>query len=144
AITYIAESWNKVEMLTIGILLELSGNKIEDATFALQDLMNFENDENDDLIIDLTTNSLDPIIEHEINNFNNLNNSQILIKDTLNEMQIVNIVLDKQQEYKEGNASDTDNEPPEVLVVEELNGLKKFVGFFEQQKSDKFNVKDLK
>ncbi|CAG8726108.1 30747_t:CDS:2, partial [Racocetra persica] len=53
-----------------------------------QNLADFEKDENDELIIDLTTNSLDPTIECEINNFNNLNNSQILTEDVLDEMQI--------------------------------------------------------
>ncbi|CAG8552898.1 10380_t:CDS:2, partial [Scutellospora calospora] len=47
-------------------------------------------------------------------------------------------------EYEEGDASDTDEEPPEVLAAEGLNSLKKFVDFFEQQKSDDFKVEDLK
>ncbi|CAG8448436.1 304_t:CDS:2 [Scutellospora calospora] len=92
----------------------------------------------------LTSNSLDPATEREINNFNNLNNSQILTEDTLDEMQIVNIVLYEQQEYEESDTSDTNDEPSEVFVVEGLDGLKKFVSFFEQQKSDDFNVEDLK
>ncbi|CAG8716000.1 9702_t:CDS:1 [Cetraspora pellucida] len=151
AITYVAEAWEEVETSTIvncwvktGILSALSGDEIESATLALQDLAYFEKDETDELIIDLTTNSFDPTIEREINNFNNLNNSQILTEDVLDEMQIVHIVLDEQREYEEGDASDTDDELPEVPVMEGLNGLKKFVGFFEQQKSDDFNVEDLK
>ncbi|CAG8722217.1 7317_t:CDS:2, partial [Gigaspora rosea] len=146
-----AESWDEVETSTIvycwvktGILSEFSSNEIEDATFALQDLMNFEKDKNDDLIIDLTTNSLDLIIEYEINNFNDLNNSQILTEDALDKMQIVNIVLNEQREYEEGDTSDTDNDPPEVPIIEGLDVLKKFVNFFEQQKSNNFNVEDLK
>ncbi|CAG8612367.1 19497_t:CDS:2 [Racocetra fulgida] len=83
-----------------GILPALSGNEIESATLALQDLAYFEKDENDELIVDLTTNLLDPTIEREINNFNNLNNSQILTEDVLDEMQIVHIVLDEQENMK--------------------------------------------
>ncbi|CAG8812077.1 1135_t:CDS:2, partial [Racocetra fulgida] len=111
----------KVETSTIvncwvktGILPALSGDEIKD-------LADFEKDENDELIIDLTANSLDPTIEREINNFNNLNNSQILTEDVLNEMQIMHIVLDEQREYEEGDASDTDDKPPKVPVVEGLN-----------------------
>ncbi|CAG8647869.1 17504_t:CDS:2, partial [Racocetra fulgida] len=66
-----------------GILLALSGDEIEGATLALQDLADFEKDENDELIIDQTANSLDLTIECD--------------------------------------ASDTDDEPPEVPVVEGLN-----------------------
>ncbi|CAG8804709.1 20004_t:CDS:1, partial [Cetraspora pellucida] len=83
------------------------------ATLALQDLADFEINENDELIVDLTTNLSDLTIEREINNFNNLNNSKVLTEDVLDEMQIVNIMLDEQREYEEGDASDTDKEPPE-------------------------------
>ncbi|CAG8593017.1 1389_t:CDS:1, partial [Dentiscutata erythropus] len=69
AITYISESWNEVETSTIvkcwvktGVLLVFSDDKIEDFTLALQDLADFEKDENDELIIDLTRLS-DPTIE---------------------------------------------------------------------------------
>ncbi|CAG8766386.1 21149_t:CDS:2, partial [Dentiscutata erythropus] len=126
------------------ILLVLSGAEIEDSILALQDLANFEKDKNDELIVNLTTRLSDLTIEQEINNFDNLNNFQILIKDVLDEMQIVNIVLDKQCKYKEGDASDTNEKPPEVPIIKRLNGLNKFGSFFEQQKSGDFNVKDLK
>ncbi|CAG8542472.1 10488_t:CDS:2, partial [Racocetra fulgida] len=92
------------------------------ATFALQDLEELENNETNELIINLMTNLLDSAIEREITNFNNLNNSQIPTKDVLNETQI-------------GDKSDTDEKLPEVPIIEELNSLKKFVSFFEQQKS---------
>ncbi|CAG8794040.1 2227_t:CDS:2, partial [Cetraspora pellucida] len=104
-----------------GILLVFSGDEIEDATLALQDLANFETNENDELIIDLTTNLSDPTIEHEINNFNNLNNSKVLIENVFDKMQIVNIV-------------DTDEEPSEVPAAKGLNSLKKFVDFLNNKK----------
>lgn len=110
----------------------------------MQDLEDVERDDIAELIVDLTTNLSDPIIEHELNEFDRLNNSQIPVEDVLDDMQIVNIVLDEQREYEEGDAGDTDEEPPEIPIMEGLNGLKKFVSFVEQQKNDDFNMEDLK
>ncbi|CAG8798214.1 13232_t:CDS:1, partial [Dentiscutata erythropus] len=118
--------------------------EIDDSTYAVQDLEDIEKDEVDELIIDLTTNLSDPTIERQLNEFNNMNDSQILTEDLLNEEEIVNIVLDEQQEFEEGDANDTDEEPPEIPITEGLNGLTKFIGFFEQQESCDFNMEDLK
>ncbi|CAG8595711.1 23439_t:CDS:2 [Dentiscutata erythropus] len=142
---------NEVEESTIincwrktGILPLLLDTEIEDATFAVQDFTDIEKDNVDELIIDLTTNLSDPTIEHQLNEFNNVNNSQIFTKDVLDKEQIVNIVLDEQWELEEGNTSDSDEEPPEIPVTEGLNGLKKIISFVEQQKSCDFNAEDLK
>ncbi|CAG8708650.1 19685_t:CDS:1, partial [Dentiscutata erythropus] len=45
---------------------------------------------------------------------------------------------------KEGNKSDTDKKPPEIPIIEGLNGLEKFISFVKQQESCDFNVEDLK
>ncbi|CAG8801900.1 3229_t:CDS:1, partial [Dentiscutata erythropus] len=60
-------------------------------------------------------------------------------EDILDKEQIVNIVLDEQQELEEGDASDSDEKPPEIPIVEGLNGLEKFISFAEQQESCDFN-----
>ncbi|CAG8572530.1 16474_t:CDS:2, partial [Racocetra fulgida] len=38
------------------------------------------------------------------------------------------------KELKEGDASDTDKEPPEISIIEELIGLKKFISFLSNKK----------
>ncbi|CAG8756280.1 25483_t:CDS:1, partial [Dentiscutata erythropus] len=152
AIYYVAELWNKVEEMTIvncwkktRILTLLSDTEIDDTTFAIQDLTEVEKDDVDKLIIDLTTNLPDDLtIGHQLNEFNDKNNSQISTKDILDKEQIVNIVLDKQWEFKEGDANDSDVPLPENLALEGLNGLKRFIDFFKQQESRDFNIKDLK
>ncbi|CAG8814453.1 14829_t:CDS:2, partial [Cetraspora pellucida] len=126
------------------ILPLVSNIKIDNSTYAIQDLEDVEKDEVDELIIDLMTNLSDPTIECQLNKFNNMNYSQILTKDLLNEEEIVNIVLDKQKEFKKGNANDTDKELPEISITEGLNRLTKFISFFEQQESCDFNMKNLK
>ncbi|CAG8695783.1 1010_t:CDS:2, partial [Racocetra fulgida] len=88
----------------------ISDTEIDDATFSVQDLTDFDKIEVDELVIDLTTNLSNPTIENQ-----------------LNENQIVNIMLDEQRELEEGDASDTDEEPPEIPIIEGLNGLKKFI-----------------
>ncbi|CAG8509170.1 17303_t:CDS:2 [Cetraspora pellucida] len=101
-------------------------------------------DDVDELIIDLTTNLPDPTIERQLNEFNSNNDYQIPTEDILDKEQIINIVLDKQREFEEGNTSDTDIPPSEIPVLEGLDCLKKFISFFEQQESHDFNVEDLK
>ncbi|CAG8467069.1 6287_t:CDS:2, partial [Dentiscutata erythropus] len=118
AITYIAKSWDEVKTSTI-----------VNCWVKTEILPELFGDKIEDATFAL---------------FNNLNNSQILIENTLNKMQIVNIVLDEQQECEEGDTSDTNNKLSEVPVVKRLNGLKKFVAFFEQQKNNNFNIEDLR
>ncbi|CAG8758567.1 15180_t:CDS:2, partial [Racocetra fulgida] len=111
-----------------------SENEIDDSTFAVQDLTDLEKNDVDKLIIDLTTNLSDPTIELQINEFDHTNDSQILTEDVLDDEKIGSIVLDEQQEFEEGDASDTDEEAPEIPIIEGLNGLTKFISFVEQQK----------
>ncbi|CAG8752845.1 24128_t:CDS:1, partial [Dentiscutata erythropus] len=82
-----------------GILPVLSDTEIDDSTFAIQNLTDLENDV-DDLIVDLMTNSQDPTIERQVNEFNCMNHSQILTEDMLDEEEIVNIVLEEQLELE--------------------------------------------
>ncbi|CAG8644452.1 11812_t:CDS:1, partial [Cetraspora pellucida] len=72
------------------------------------------------------------------------NDFQISTEDILDEEQIISIVLDEQQKFEESDTSDTDVLLPEISVLEGLDGLKKFISFFEQQESCDFNVEDLK
>src|SRR5260364_378321 len=79
AIYYVAESWDEVEESTIvncwkktGILPLLLDNKIDDSSFAAQDVIDLENDDVGELIIDLTMNLSDSTIEHQINEFNRM------------------------------------------------------------------------
>ncbi|CAG8683715.1 13901_t:CDS:1, partial [Cetraspora pellucida] len=116
-------------------ILSLLNTEIEDAVLAVQDLADFENDNVEELIIDLTMNLLDPAIEHQLSKFNHINDTLVLTEDVFSEEQIINIVLNEQQKLEEGDASDTDNELPEIPIIEGLNGLKKFIGFVEQQQS---------
>ncbi|CAG8620282.1 11603_t:CDS:2, partial [Racocetra fulgida] len=71
------------------ILPLVSDTEIDNTTFSIQDLTDFDKIEVDELII--------------------------------------NIVLDEQRELEEGDASNTDEEPPEIPIIEGLNGLKKFI-----------------
>ncbi|CAG8492225.1 13384_t:CDS:2, partial [Cetraspora pellucida] len=107
-----------------GILSLLSDTEIDNYTYAIQDLKDVEKDEVDELIIDLTTNLSDPTIECQLNEFNNINDSQILTKDLLNEEEI---------KFEEGDANDTDEKLPEIPITEGLNELTKFISLFEQQ-----------
>ncbi|CAG8602166.1 2558_t:CDS:2 [Dentiscutata erythropus] len=119
--------------------------EIDDTTFAIQDLTEVEKDDVDELIIDLTTNLPDDLtIGCQLNEFNDKNNSQISTEDILDKEQIINIVLDEQQKFEEGDASDSDVPLPEIPALEGLDGLKRFIGFFEQQESRDFNTEDLK
>ncbi|CAG8529317.1 17109_t:CDS:2, partial [Cetraspora pellucida] len=108
--------------------------EIDDSTFAVQDLTNLEKNDVDELIVDLTTNLSNPMIKLQINEFDHMNDSQILTEDVLDDEEIVSIVLDEQWEFEEGNASDTDKELLEIPIIENLNGLTKFISFVEQQK----------
>ncbi|CAG8727843.1 24995_t:CDS:2, partial [Cetraspora pellucida] len=75
---------------------ELKNTKIDDSTYTVQDLEDVEKNEVDELIIDLMTNLSDPTIKCQLNEFNNMNDSQILTENLLNEKKIINIVLDEQ------------------------------------------------
>ncbi|CAG8711640.1 28857_t:CDS:2, partial [Dentiscutata erythropus] len=135
----IVNCWNKT-----GILPLLLDTKINDSTFAVQDLKDLEKDDVDKLIVDLTTNLSNLTFKCQLNEFNYMNDSQILTEDFLNEEEIVNIILDEQQEFEEGDASDTNKELPKNPIIEGLNRLTKFINFVEQQKSCDFNIEDLK
>ncbi|CAG8778525.1 2137_t:CDS:2, partial [Dentiscutata erythropus] len=85
-----------------------------------------ENEENEinKLVIDFT----DLAIAQEINTYR----------------EIVEITLAKQLEHEQGDLNDSDEEPPNILASEELNELKNFILFAEQQISNDFDKKDLK
>ncbi|CAG8528831.1 23859_t:CDS:2, partial [Cetraspora pellucida] len=75
---------------------------------------------------------------------NNLNNSCIITENKLEDSKIVKIVLDKENQHKNGDSDDSDEEEPEILILESLMSLNKFVYFFEQQTDTDFKAKDLK
>ncbi|CAG8670124.1 2777_t:CDS:2, partial [Racocetra fulgida] len=81
-------------------------------------LEDIEKDEVDELIIDLTIDLLNPTIKY-----------------LLNKEKIVNIVLDKQWKFEEGDANNTAEKLSKISITEGLNRLTKFISFFEQQES---------
>ncbi|CAG8649564.1 2372_t:CDS:2 [Ambispora leptoticha] len=127
-----------------GILPSILNTEIEDVISTEQDLANSKEDNIRNLIIDLTTKFPDPTIEQELNGYTKINNIQIPTKKVLNKMQIIKIVLDKYQKCEENDSNNTDEESSEISISERLIELKKFINFFEQQKSRDFNIEDLK
>ncbi|CAG8465641.1 10952_t:CDS:2 [Cetraspora pellucida] len=77
------------------------GRRGTDAILAVQDLADSKNNNIEELIIDLTTNLSDSTIEHQLSEFNYINDTSVLTEDVLSEEQIINIVLNEQRELEE-------------------------------------------
>ncbi|CAG8802483.1 23036_t:CDS:1, partial [Cetraspora pellucida] len=75
-----------------GILLSVSYEKI-DAAISIQDVLLGQQEQDIDmLIVDLTSQDLDPEIEHQLNIYLDLNNLPILIEEKLEDSEIIKIV----------------------------------------------------
>ncbi|CAG8623954.1 10003_t:CDS:2, partial [Racocetra fulgida] len=67
-------------------------------------------------------------------------------EEDVNELdsEIIKIVLDEANQRDNKDPDDSDKEQLEIPISEELIGLNKFIGFFEQQIDEEFKAKDLK
>ncbi|CAG8504414.1 6368_t:CDS:2 [Scutellospora calospora] len=152
AINYVAASWDEVDELTMancwmktGILLLVSYTDIELAQNMYLESIELEEDKIYTLVVDLIED-LDSTVVQEIEAYRKINNIHISTEETLDDTQIVETVLAKQLEYKQGDSDDSDEEPPKVSPSEGLIGLKSFTLFAEQQICNNFffNNNDLK
>ncbi|CAG8605068.1 406_t:CDS:2, partial [Gigaspora rosea] len=147
AIDYVATSWNEVDELTMvncwiktGILPPVLHVDIELAQQTYLEIIEYEKNE----IIDLTA-SADQIVLQEIDTYREINNAHIPMEETLDDSQIVEIVLAEELEREQGDPEDSGEKPPKISAFEELNGLKTFISFVEQMDNDFFfNNNDIK
>ncbi|CAG8785603.1 15263_t:CDS:1, partial [Dentiscutata erythropus] len=151
AIYYASESWDAVENSVIincwnktGILPLVSHEEIEFAAHNQDTILEQQEQDTDMLVVDLTSQDPDPEIENQLNAYLDLNNLHILTEEMLDDSEIIEVVLDEANQYEHGDPDDSDEEEPEISILEGLMGLNKFIGFFEQQTDPGFKAEDLK
>ncbi|CAG8511461.1 12448_t:CDS:2 [Cetraspora pellucida] len=83
-------------------------------------------------------------IKNQLNEYLDLNNSCIITEDKLEDSEIVEIVLDEENQRKNGDPDNSVEKELEIPVSEGLMSLNKFICFFEQQTNTDFKAKDLK
>ncbi|CAG8555117.1 1957_t:CDS:2, partial [Cetraspora pellucida] len=83
-------------------------------------------------------------IESQLNTYLGLNNLHIITEEKLEDLKIIEIVLDKANQYNNGDPDDLNKEQLKILISERLIGLNKFIGFFKQQIDEKFKAENLK
>ncbi|CAG8474738.1 13992_t:CDS:2, partial [Cetraspora pellucida] len=126
------------------ILPSVSREEI-DAAVSIQDaLLEQQEQDVDTLIADLTSQDLDPEIEHQLNTYLDLNNWPIVTEEKLEDSEIIEIVLDEANQVENSDPDDTDEEKLEISALEGLKSLNKFISFFEQQNDTDFKTEDLK
>ena len=76
----------------------------------------------------------------ELREYFQMLDQEIPTEECLTEEQIINMVL---TEEKEESESEDDDEIPPILVNKAVDGLKTFIGYFEQQDNFKYSVEDL-
>ncbi|CAG8822777.1 3941_t:CDS:1, partial [Cetraspora pellucida] len=101
-----------------------------------------EKSEVNELVVNHTYNT-DPTIVQDVETYMKLNNAHISSEEKLDDHQIVEIMLAKKLEYDQGNPDDFDEEPLHISVSEELDELKNFILFVEQQMNNDFDKNDL-
>jgi hypothetical protein len=149
AMEYVAQSWNSVKAETIincwrktGILptvndnvmqqnLEMEGQKDQEGVeLFLQQLLS---------IGTLLDKSLG-----EINQYLELIDLTIPTEQSLADAEIVRLILDEECEKIELNDDESDKERSVMSTQEGLNSLKTWLQYFEEQKSEKFDMKDIR
>ncbi|CAG8728196.1 7740_t:CDS:2 [Dentiscutata erythropus] len=90
--------------------------------------------------VELSHNTYLETIESEENEIYELvNNSYISTEEVLDDNQIIETILAKQLEYKQGDPDDSNEEPSKISPAEGLNGLKTFILFTEQMDNNFFS-----
>ncbi|CAG8658921.1 11855_t:CDS:1 [Dentiscutata erythropus] len=107
-------------------------------------LLEHQEQDIDILVIDLTSQDLDPDIESQLNAYLDFNNSHIITEEKLEDSEIIEIVLNEENQCENGDPNDSDEEEIEISVSDRFMGLKKFIGFFEHQTDADFKAEDLK
>ncbi|CAG8535259.1 13765_t:CDS:2, partial [Cetraspora pellucida] len=127
-----------------GILLSIFCEEIEIATYNHNISLEQQKDDIGDLVIDLTSQDSDPEIKSQLNTYLDLNDLHIITKKKLKDSEIIEIVLDKENQYENEDPDNSDKEQLEIPILEGLMGLNKFITFFEQQIDTDFKAEDLK
>jgi hypothetical protein len=102
----------------------------------------------DDLVIDFTK-QISPTYNNSeeltcnLTEFLNTFQQDIITEESLNDNQIIELVMEEAREKEEGDSDHSGDETSAVSVSEGLEGLKKFVSYVEQDTSDDFNDDDL-
>ncbi|CAG8644589.1 3099_t:CDS:2, partial [Cetraspora pellucida] len=122
----------------------LSHKEIEFAAHNQDTVLEQQEQDIDMLVVDLTSQNSDPEIENQLNAYLDLNNLHILTEEMLDDSEIIEVVLNEANQYEHGDPDDSDEEEPEISILEGLMGLNKFIGFFEQQTDPGFKAEDLK
>ncbi|CAG8734238.1 13224_t:CDS:2, partial [Cetraspora pellucida] len=131
-----------LQLMVAAILPMVLNVKTKFVQNTYSDSIEDEESEVNELVVDLTYNT-DLMIVQDIETYMKLNNAYIFTKEKLNNYQIVEIMLAKKLEYDQGDPDDSNEELSHILVLEELDRLKNFILFVEQQMNNNFDKNDL-
>ena len=151
AIDYLADSWQNVTEETIfncwkktGILPSLTNEDVTDAIQRQREIFNGETDNINEIIGELDTSS-DPcatLLADALDNYFHELEEEIPTEELLNDDDIIKLVQDEMRN-DEIDENDSEEEQMQVSLCDALKSIQTWVNFFEQQKTDEFNIEDI-
>jgi len=150
SIDYLADAWENVTEETIhncwiktGILPSSTNEDVTDAMQAQQENIDDEVADINQIIRELNTaeNSRGVALANAINDYFLDLEEEIPTEDVLNDDDIVKLV--QEELHNEINENDSEEEETHISLGDALKSIQIWIKFFEQQKSDEFNVEDL-
>ena len=152
AIDYLADSWQNVTEETIfncwkktGILPSSTNEDVTNATQRQQEIMNDETKNVNEIIseLDVTSDSHAALLANALNKYFCELEEEVLTGKLLEDDDIIKLVQDEICE-DEIDENDSEEEQMQVSLGDAFKSMQTWVIFFEQQKTDEFNMEDMR